>query len=422
MVGFLKNMTSRPWPSATPTKSAPITRSGSTHGVLQLRPSADRRATAGWEWLSPDQPIHLTHSQRPQTASPVANRVRKSWTRTTPPASIGRLPRLRGLQRLPRTARRKSIRRRRRRHDGQPARDRSRGGDEKDKHVYCQKPMTHTIYESAADRRSDRAEPRGNANRRCTTRHSEDTRRLGEWIRRRRDRRSARRKQLVQPSVLAAGLDRPKDAEPVPQGLDWDLWLGPAPQRPFHRAYLPFVWRGWTDFGSGAIGDMGSTVSTQFFACLKLDAPVERRSELDRALRRDIPAGVDHPLRVPGAGRHAPGEVVWYDGGLKPPRPTSSKTTAPSRARAKTTKDCCSSATPARSFVASTAASKLIPHRKNGCASIRSRPKPFHDRRATSANGSTLARGAASSPVAILSLRACQRGDRGTVARRENRN
>ena len=53
------------------------------------------------------------------------------------------------------------------------------------------------------------------------------------------------------------GIERPKDTPPVPDTLDWDLWLGPAPWRPYHSAYAPFRWRGWWDFGSGGLGDMG---------------------------------------------------------------------------------------------------------------------------------------------------------------------
>src|SRR2546428_11972518 len=61
------------------------------------------------------------------------------------------------------------------------------------------------------------------------------------------------------------GIDRPDQPDPIPPGLDWDLWLGPAPARPFNHVYLPFVWRGWHDFGAGALGDMGQySFSTLF--------------------------------------------------------------------------------------------------------------------------------------------------------------
>ena len=84
---------------------------------------------------------------------------------------------------------------------------------------------------------------------------------------------------------------------------------------------LPFVWRGWADFGCGALGDMGSYSFDTIFRVLKLEAPVERRGQFHRSLRRDLPAGFDHSLRFPSARRYAPVKFTWYDGGLKPPRP-----------------------------------------------------------------------------------------------------
>src|SRR5207245_10810441 len=71
----------------------------------------------------------------------------------------------------------------------------------------------------------------------------------------------------------AQGIERPKETPPVPELLDWDLWLGPAPWRPYHSAYAPFRWRGWWDFGSGALGDMGIHNLAPVFSALKLGAP-----------------------------------------------------------------------------------------------------------------------------------------------------
>ncbi|HEV3167230.1 MAG TPA: Gfo/Idh/MocA family oxidoreductase, partial [Isosphaeraceae bacterium] len=69
------------------------------------------------------------------------------------------------------------------------------------------------------------------------------------------------------------GIDRPQDREPVPSSLDWDLWLGVAPKRPYNSAYCPFVWRGWKDFGTGAVGDMGIHNAAMPFAALELGPP-----------------------------------------------------------------------------------------------------------------------------------------------------
>jgi len=117
------------------------------------------------------------------------------------------------------------------------------------------------------------------------------------------------------------GLDRPKEAEPVPDGLDWDLWLGPAPERPYNHAYAPFVWRGWVDFGCGSLGDMGSYSFDTIFRVLKLEAPqsveassTERYSETypwANIVRYDFSARGDMPAV----------KFNWYDAGLKPARP-----------------------------------------------------------------------------------------------------
>ena len=66
-------------------------------------------------------------------------------------------------------------------------------------------------------------------------------------------------------------MTRPKDTPPVPKELDWDLWLGPASERPYHPSYLPFIWRGWRHFGSGGLGDMGCHTGNFLFRCLDLE-------------------------------------------------------------------------------------------------------------------------------------------------------
>jgi predicted dehydrogenase len=116
-------------------------------------------------------------------------------------------------------------------------------------------------------------------------------------------------------------LERPKDSEPVPEGLDWDLWLGPAPERPFNRAYVPFVWRGWGDFGCGALGDMGSYSFDTIFRVLKLDAPIRvEASTTDRYDETYPMASIIH-FNFGARGDMPPVKFTWYDGGLKPPRP-----------------------------------------------------------------------------------------------------
>jgi predicted dehydrogenase len=117
------------------------------------------------------------------------------------------------------------------------------------------------------------------------------------------------------------GIERPKEAEPVPEGLDWDLWLGPAPQRPFNHAYLPFVWRGWSDFGCGALGDMGSYSFDTIFRVLKLEAPVSVEASSSDRYDETYPLASIVRYNFPARGDMPPVKFTWYDGGLKPARP-----------------------------------------------------------------------------------------------------
>jgi predicted dehydrogenase len=190
----------------------------------------------------------------------------------------------------------------------------------KRKHVFCQKPLTHTIYE--ARRIAEIARETGVATQIAVANQaSEATRELCEWI---WGGAIGPVRQVFNWSsrpFWPQGLERPKDGEPVPEGLDWDLWLGPAPERPFNRAYLPFVWRGWGDFGCGALGDMGSYSFDTIFRVLKLEAPVSvEASTTDRYDETYPMASIIH-FDFGARADMPPVKFTWYDGGLKPPRP-----------------------------------------------------------------------------------------------------
>jgi predicted dehydrogenase len=121
---------------------------------------------------------------------------------------------------------------------------------------------------------------------------------------------------------------------PVPDNLDWDLWLGPAPYRPYHNCYQPFVWRGWKDFGNGAIGDMGCYSFDTMFRVLKLDAPdwVEASGNMpytrQKTVTRPFVQNETYPkaclitYHFPAREEMTPVKIHWYDGGLKPSRPS----------------------------------------------------------------------------------------------------
>jgi Oxidoreductase family, NAD-binding Rossmann fold/Oxidoreductase family, C-terminal alpha/beta domain len=210
------------------------------------------------------------------------------------------------------------------------------------KHVYCEKPLTHSVWEAReiakAAREHKVATQMGNQGQ-----ASEDTRRLCEYIM--DDTIGPVREVHIwtdRPSnglfneYWPQGITRPKDTPPVPSSLDWDLWLGPAPLRPYHPAYLPFKWRGWWDFGTGALGDIGCHAMDPVFRALKLGAPLPIGWGNDRG-KACFPVSVQasssrvntetYPLasmityEFPARGEMPPLKLIWYDGNLRPPRP-----------------------------------------------------------------------------------------------------
>ena len=190
----------------------------------------------------------------------------------------------------------------------------------KGKHVFCQKPLTHTVYE--ARRIAEIARETGVATQIAVANQaSESTRQLCEWIWDGAIGPVREVKNWSSRPFWPQGVERPKETEPVPEGLDWDLWLGPAPQRPFNHAYLPFVWRGWSDFGCGALGDMGSYSFDTIFRVLKLDAPVSVEASSSDRYDETYPLASIIRYNFAARGDMPPVKFTWYDGGLKPARP-----------------------------------------------------------------------------------------------------
>ena len=188
------------------------------------------------------------------------------------------------------------------------------------KHVYCEKPLAHSIYEVRkvieAAREAGVATQLGNQGQ-----ASEGTRLVCEFI---ADGAIGAVREVHSWSnrpISPRGIDRPKDTPPVPEGLDWDLWLGPAPKRPYHPCSLPFTWRGWWDFGTGVLGDIGCHQMAPIFRALKLGYPTSveacssgvnsETAPLASMVRYDFPARSGMPEM----------KLTWYDGGLMPPRP-----------------------------------------------------------------------------------------------------
>lgn len=193
------------------------------------------------------------------------------------------------------------------------------------KHVYCEKPLAHSIHEVRALRKAAR-EHRVITQLGNQGHSSEDIRRLCEWI---WDGAigNVREVHAFSGVVLSyiSRLDRLSEKHEIPEGLDWDVWLGPAKYRPYHRMYLPGSWRGWSPFGTGAIGDWVCHVVDPAFWALHLDSPTSVQVEAegyDPEKHADtFPRGTRRRFEFPAHGDRGPVTLLWFDGVEKPPRP-----------------------------------------------------------------------------------------------------
>jgi predicted dehydrogenase len=194
------------------------------------------------------------------------------------------------------------------------------------KHVYCEKPLTRTVYEARAIAQAAReakvATQMGNQGMAF-----EGNRLINEWIwdgaigQVREVHAWSDRPTHEGKLFWAQGVDRPKDTPPVPTTMDWDLWLGPAPYRPYNPAYAPFAWRGWWDFGSGGLGDMGIHNLAPAWSALKLEAPVSVNASSTLFNNETLPLASMVHYEFPARGNMAPVTLHWYDGGMIPARP-----------------------------------------------------------------------------------------------------
>ncbi len=196
------------------------------------------------------------------------------------------------------------------------------------KHVYCEKPLAHSLGEVRLLRQAARSHKVitqvGNQG------HSSDRiRTFVEWIRH-------GAVGNVKEIHAACGafknvycqirkLPELKEKHEVPKELNWDLWLGPAQQRPYHPAYVPWNWRGWTPFGTGAIGDWVCHVLDPSFWALDLGSPRTIQAEVegyDPKKHADVyPPGTKITFEFPAKGDRGPVTLYWYDGNKKIPRP-----------------------------------------------------------------------------------------------------
>lgn len=193
------------------------------------------------------------------------------------------------------------------------------------KHVYCEKPLTHSVYESRlltklADKHKV-ATQMGNQGS-----SGEGVRKVCEWIWNGEIGEITKVEAFTDRPIWPQGLNRPEIVEKVPKTLNWDLFIGPAKFREYNSIYTPWNWRGWWDFGTGALGDMACHILHPVFKGLKLGYPskVQGSSTLlltdcapnAQMVKFVFPARDNMPkVAMPEV------EVFWYDGGLMPMRP-----------------------------------------------------------------------------------------------------
>ncbi len=185
------------------------------------------------------------------------------------------------------------------------------------KHVYVEKPMAHTIYES-------RLLQKVAAETKVATQMGNQGH--AGWVLR-------EAVEIVESGAIGnvtefhawtdrpswpQALDRPTEAMPIPPSLNWDLWLGPAPERPYHECYLPRKWRGWWDFGTGPLGDMACHITDLGFWALDLGYPIAVEAEVSDHHLETGPQWSIIRYDFPARGSQPPVRLTWYDGGKKP--------------------------------------------------------------------------------------------------------
>jgi predicted dehydrogenase len=188
------------------------------------------------------------------------------------------------------------------------------------KHVYVQKPLTHSVNEARTLLES--ARKYGVVTQMGNQGHSgEGLRLMKEWI---WDGAIGPVRQVevwTNRPIWPQGLERPTETPEIPKTLDWDLFLGPAPKRPYHPAYHPWIWRGWWDFGTGALGDMGCHLMDAPYAVLKLGHPDTVEASSTKINDDSAPVASIVHYEFPARGDMPPVALTWRDGGLMPRRP-----------------------------------------------------------------------------------------------------
>ena len=197
------------------------------------------------------------------------------------------------------------------------------------KHLYCEKPLTHDIYEARiltqAAEKYQVVTQMGNQGS-----SGDSTRYIEAWIQSGLLGQVAKVHVWTNRPVWPQGVAAPSVGEKIPKEVNWDLWLGTAPWRDYHSTYLPAKWRGWVDFGTGSLGDMGCHFMDVPFRALKLGYPTSVYTSVAgvwSGFFEEAPDTGSYPpaskihIRFPAREGMPPVEMIWYDGGIQPDRP-----------------------------------------------------------------------------------------------------
>jgi predicted dehydrogenase len=188
------------------------------------------------------------------------------------------------------------------------------------KHVFVQKPLTHTVKEARL--LAQQAKKANIVSQMGNQGHAgEGARLVCEWIWDGAVGPVTEVHVWTDRPIWPQGIDAPKETPSLPPTLDWNVWIGPAPWRYYHPAYHPFSWRGWWDFGTGALGDMGAHLLDQPFWALNLGHPKTVQAASTPFTKDSYPMAEMVTYEFPARGKMPPVKLTWYDGGLMPLRP-----------------------------------------------------------------------------------------------------
>ena len=193
------------------------------------------------------------------------------------------------------------------------------------KHVYCEKPLTRTVYESRLltklAAKAGVATQMGNQGA-----SGEGVNLVCEWIWNGEIGEVTHVDAFTDRPIWPQGLEHPDKVEPIPDTLNWDAWIGPAPMRDYNSIYTPWNFRGWWDFGTGALGDMACHVLHPVFKALDLRYPSKIQGTSTPLMAESCPSAEQIKYTFPARDNRPKVampevELTWCDGGLHPYRP-----------------------------------------------------------------------------------------------------